>query len=60
MAEVIGVNEVEISQKKGGRGEGVEISASSNPLDTVTGMVVLAPKWVKLALNGTNPGLFQI
>ena len=25
-----------------------------------TGMVVLAPKWVRLAQNGTNPGLFQI
>ena len=25
-----------------------------------TGMVGLAPKWVRLAPNGTNPGLFQI
>ena len=25
-----------------------------------TGMVVLAPKWVRLAPNGTNPGNFQI
>ena len=25
-----------------------------------TGMVDLAPKWVRLAPNGTNPGLFQI
>jgi len=24
------------------------------------GMVGLAPKWVRLAPNGTNPGLFQI
>ena len=24
------------------------------------GMVVLAPKWVRLAPNGTNPGFFQI
>ena len=26
----------------------------------LSGMVGLAPKWVKLATNGTNPGLFQI
>ena len=26
----------------------------------VSGMVGLAPKWVRLAPNGTNPGLFQI
>ena len=26
----------------------------------VPGMVGLAPKWVRLAPNGTNPGLFQI
>ena len=26
----------------------------------ITGMVGLAPKWVILAPNGTNPGLFQI
>ena len=25
-----------------------------------SGMVGLAPKWVRLAPNGTNPGLFQI
>ena len=24
------------------------------------GMVDFAPKWVRLASNGTNPGLFQI
>ena len=26
----------------------------------IPGMVGLAPKWVRLAPNGTNPGLFQI
>ena len=26
----------------------------------MTGMVGLAPKWVRLAPNGTNPGLFQL
>ena len=26
----------------------------------LSGMVGLAPKWVRLAPNGTNPGLFQI
>ena len=26
----------------------------------VSGIVGLAPKWVRLAPNGTNPGLFQI
>ena len=30
------------------------------PCDCETGMVGLAPKWVRLAPNGTNPGLFQI
>ena len=28
--------------------------------DLLSGMVGLAPKWVRLAPNGTNPGLFQI
>ena len=32
----------------------------SNEFRRNTGMVGLAPKWVRLAPNGTNPGLFQI
>ena len=30
------------------------------PLNVNEGMVGLAPKWVRLAPTGTNPGLFQI
>ena len=30
------------------------------PVCCLSGMVGLAPKWVRLAPNGTNPGLFQI
>ena len=32
----------------------------SDQADVRSGMVGLAPKWVRLAPNGTNPGLFQI
>ena len=36
-------------------------SASQGCMYELTpGMVGLAPKWVRLAPNGTNPGLFQI
>ena len=42
-------NECQRCSKNGGR-----------PGALCTGMVGLAPKWVRLAPNGTNPGLFQI
>ena len=32
----------------------------NTPSLSQTGMVGLTPKWVRLALNGTNPRLFQI
>ena len=35
-------------------------SVSTGKYTLLSGMVALAPKWVRLAPNGTNPGLFQI
>ena len=43
-------------------GNEARIDLIDGPLTQIlnTGLVGLAPKWVRLAPNGTNPGLFQI
>ena len=45
---------------EGSRPSVKKLGDHSGRFECSAGMVVLAPKWVRLALNGTNPGLFQI